>query len=91
MIRALGIVLLTVLRMCFEMQGMTYSGGPRNRTDAGNTGKTPLPFESGAESGALHAHSGLIDADLRSIIEAWHDLPESTKAEILGMVRAVGE
>ena len=44
--------------------------------------------QSGTVCGTLIAHSGLIDADLRSIIEAWASLAESTKAEILAMVES---
>ena len=83
------IVCPLVLRTCFEMQGMTYSGGPRNRTDAGNTGKTPLPFESGAESGALSTDSTRFDADLQALIDAWPKLPANVKASILSMIQAV--
>jgi len=50
------------------------------------TGKTRKPSSGGAESGAVGAHSGGIDADLRAIIDAWPMLSESTKAEILAIV-----
>ena len=48
---------------------------------------TCKPEQKGAaKSGAVGAHSGEIDADLRAIIDAWPMLSESTKAEILAIV-----
>ena len=47
-------------------------------------GKTATLERGGAESGAVDA---LVDADLRSIVDAWSQLTRSTKAEILDMVR----
>ena len=50
--------------------------------------KTAIPDQGGAESGALDAHSGQIDADLRAIIEAWPNLPESTREVIVAMIKS---
>ncbi len=57
---------------------------------AENAGNTAILDTSGAECGALGAHSISIDADLQAIIEAWPKLNESTKAGIVAMVRAAG-
>ena len=67
------------------------SGENRTRTPAENAGKTASQGKSGTEYGALGAHSALIDADLRSIIEAWPDLDAATRADILVAVRSAGE
>ena len=44
--------------------------------------------ERGAESGAVLPDFGPLDADLRRVIEAWPDLPQSAKAGIVAMVKA---
>jgi len=49
--------------------------------------KTVLPELSGAEIGALDAQTPLIDPDLQALVDAWPILAESTKADILGLVR----
>ena len=51
-------------------------------------GKSPVPVQGGAESGAVGAQSTLVDADLRAIIEAWPELPDAVKAGILAMIHA---
>ena len=61
-----------------------------------STGKTGVPVESGAESGALGARKPPsdpdrmkpIDADLAAVIDAWPKLPEATRRSILAMIRA---
>ena len=54
-----------------------------------NAGKTAIPDQTGTKCGALGAHSVPIDTDLQAVIEAWPDLPKSTKADMIAMVRAV--
>ena len=55
-----------------------------------SSGKTHVSTRGGAESGAVGAHSGEIDADLWAIIEVWPTLSKSTKAEILAIVGESG-
>ena len=50
-------------------------------------GNTPISPQSGAESGALSAQSGLIDDALQAVIDAWPKLPEAAKLAILELVR----
>ena len=54
---------------------------------SGETGITP---KGGAESGAVGAGNGPGDPQLRAVIEAWPVLSESTKSDILEMIRAAG-
>jgi hypothetical protein len=42
----------------------------------------------GAESGALGTQGGVLDPELRAIVDAWPALPEPIKAGILAMIRA---
>ena len=51
-----------------------------------SSGKTPFSESGGAESGAVGAENGPIDADLRSVINAWPDLPEAVKAAVSRLV-----
>lgn len=55
---------------------------------APNTGETPFSETGGAESDALGAQSALIDPELLALVEAWPELPEAIKANILAMVRS---
>jgi len=41
-----------------------------------------------AKSGAVGAKSAIIDTNLQAIIDAWPDLPESTRAKILAMIES---
>ena len=43
--------------------------------------------ESGAECGALGAHSAPADADLAAVIAAWPGLPTGVRQRIVGMVQ----
>ena len=45
----------------------------------------------GAKSGALGAHSDLIDPDLQAVIDAWPTLPEKIRAEVMAVVRKAGQ
>jgi hypothetical protein len=58
---------------------------------AENTEKNAHFPLGGAESGAVGARSGAIDGGLPSIVEAWPQLPEAVKADILAIVRAPGK
>lgn len=55
-----------------------------------NTGNPSDSFQSGAESGALGAHSAPFDPDLAVIVEAWPGLPDNVKASIVAMVVKAG-
>jgi len=55
---------------------------------ARNAGKTSNPQLGGAGCGAPGERSALIDAGLRSVVEAWPNLDDATKAGILAMMRA---
>lgn len=44
-----------------------------------------------AAGAAVDSRNAPIDADLQAIIERWAELPDTVKAGILAMVRAVGE
>jgi hypothetical protein len=61
-----------------------------NRIYAENAGKTGVPLQSGAETGALDTEKPPIDRDLAAVNEAWPTLPEAIKAGILAMIRATG-
>lgn len=43
---------------------------------------------SGADSGAVGASVGAMDSDLALLVAAWPSLPDTTKANILAMVKA---
>jgi hypothetical protein len=62
------------------------SGGAGNRTDGESPGKTALPQESGAKSGALSTNSAPIDPDLRRLIVAWACLSEAVRNRILALL-----
>ncbi len=56
-----------------------------------SSGNTGVGNESGAESGAVGARKGVIPPDLAVVVEAWPNLPETVRRNILGTVReAVG-
>ena len=57
-----------------------------SRTPAKNARELGIPDNSGA----VDAHSDLVDANLLPIIEAWPDLDASIKAEHLIIVRPAG-
>jgi hypothetical protein len=44
-----------------------------------------------AKSAAFLAPEAHLDADLEAVIEAWPNLPESDKADILAMVKSAGD
>ncbi len=58
------------------------------RTTSENTGKTGVPQESGAESGASSGDSAPIDPDLAAVVSAWPTLPYAIRAAVLAIVRA---
>ncbi len=45
----------------------------------------------GAESGAVGAQHGPVDAELAQVVEVWPKLPRVVKAGIMTMVRATGD
>ena len=49
--------------------------------------KSGFSESGGAKSGALGAQGGVIDPELRAIIDAWPVLPDAIKVGILAMVR----
>jgi hypothetical protein len=51
-----------------------------------NTGKTGIPPQSGAESGAPGARKAPLDPELAAVVDAWPALPEAIKAGILAMI-----
>jgi hypothetical protein len=53
----------------------------------GNEPESNSRATAGATWDAEGIHSGVAD-DLRSVVDAWPDLPEALKAGILAMVRA---
>jgi hypothetical protein len=53
-----------------------------------STRKSGVFQAGGAESGALGAQNAVSDPDLQTIIDAWPNLPEDSKAAILAMVKA---
>jgi len=64
------------------------AGGIRTPVDIGL--KTPISEnrqKNGAESGALQSD---FDPDLRQIIDAWPDLPDDVKRNILHLVKTHG-
>jgi hypothetical protein len=44
-----------------------------------------------AKSGAVGAQTAPSDPDLRVVIAAWSSLPEATRWDILGIIRAAGQ
>jgi len=56
----------------------------------GNTGKTGISSDAGADAGAVETKLAHIGPDLQGIIDAWPALPDAIKAGILAMVRAAG-
>ncbi len=50
--------------------------------------KVHASSRGGAESGAVGAHLGGIDADLRAIIEAWPTLTETDRRAVLTIIHA---
>ena len=56
-------------------------------TTAFPSGNTANSNEGGAESGAVGAENGPIDADLATLIQVWPELPDLTKRAILDAVR----
>ncbi|MEO2048278.1 MAG: hypothetical protein ABGX16_17135 [Pirellulales bacterium] len=52
------------------------------------TGKTEVPVQSDAKSGAVGVVNGQIEADLQVIIQRWSYLPNPVKTGILALVRA---
>ena len=54
-----------------------------------NTAKTPSEGTAGAESGAVAAQHGDIDAQLALLVQAWPALPDEVKAAILRQVASV--
>ena len=57
---------------------------------ANSPGKTTNQVAGGAESGAVGAYSGEVDADLRAIIEAWPTLTEADRRAVLAIVGESG-
>ena len=47
------------------------------------------PMPGGTKSGTVDADSLLSDPDLAAVVNAWPDLPESIRREILGLVGAI--
>jgi len=45
---------------------------------------------AGANAGALETKLRHIDADLQAVIDAWPDLPEAVKSDIVAMVEPRG-
>jgi hypothetical protein len=71
-----------------EAEKMAGTGLELPQETAGNSSGSD---QSGAESGALNAQNLADDVRLTAIVWAWPSLPESTKANILAMVRAAAE
>ncbi len=44
----------------------------------------------GTESGTVGGETGRVDPDLAVVVEAWPDLLDSVRADILAMVQAAG-
>jgi hypothetical protein len=61
------------------------------RTPLENTGKTGLPPQSGAESGAVADRFGPIDPGLQAVVASWPTLPEQARQEILAIIAAAGQ
>ena len=53
---------------------------------ASDSGKIKISSQSGAESGAVGAHSGEIDADLRAINDTWPTLTEADRRAVLEII-----
>ncbi len=62
-----------------------------NRTHSENAGKTGIPVQGGAESGALDADSSPIGDDLQSIIDRWPGLSEAVRESILAIVQGTSK
>jgi hypothetical protein len=62
------------------------SGEDRTRTTLENAGKTGVPQESGAESGAVESDSGASDSDLMAVVGAWPTLSETIKRQVVALV-----
>ena len=54
-----------------------------------SSGETAILGQGAAESGAVGAPSGPIDSDLRTVIDAWPDLPKSVRTDIVAAVRSI--
>ena len=58
--------------------------GPQNPRETG------ILENAGANAGALETKLRHIDADLQAVIDAWPDLPEAVKSDIVAMVEPRG-
>jgi hypothetical protein len=62
------------------------------RQESNNVGisreKPQVPPVGGANSGALSPNLGLVDLDLKRVVDAWPTLPEALRAGILAMIDA---
>jgi hypothetical protein len=67
------------------------SGEDRTRTPLENAGKTGVPQESGAESGASIGDSHPVDPDLAEVIAAWPGLPEAIRRKVVALLRQAGK
>jgi hypothetical protein len=63
------------------------SGEDRTRTPLENAGKTGVPPESGAESGAVGGDSAPIDPDLMAVVAAWPTLSDATRRQVVALVQ----
>lgn len=58
---------------------------------AKSSGNTGFPQRGGAESGAVGARMALSDPDLMAVVNAWRDLPEAVRRQVVAIVTAAAE
>lgn len=59
-------------------------------TGANFPGNSPVSGSGGADSGAVAAQSGVVDASLARIVDAWPALPAAVKKAVVRLIENLG-